>query len=234
MSTSAAEKILAKLKNRTNINNINYSTTQQHLTTSIVVLDSNEVTEPATSSSTGLASLSASQKPLEPPLGGIGTLPANWRGVKLDLFQNGVSPTGKPKLKIKASIIVDSQKESIAVVAALNSPIRHMYRGSDSQGDPQHWITVKTFQKNLKKQGVKDYRASKFYLTGKQNTLENLCCFVWFEQGWNAAIIRDGIVYEFLLEDAVSEAFQKANGIATAYYGHGKQTKWVSLKDLGI
>lgn len=237
MAKSASE-ILSRIKNTsgvTNINNTNNNNNTNNLTTSIIVPseESNEV-RPKTKSSSGLASLSASQKPLAPPLGGIGTLPPTWYGVKLDLFCNGVNKHGEDNLKLRLSITIE-QNQVVQVDAALNSPSRYIYRGSKQQGDPQHWNCVRTYERQLKADNI-PYRASKFALPGKKGSVADMACFLYKISGtWVAAVIRQGLVYEFDIDDAGSPNFIKNHGIATAYYGQGKTDKrWISVKELGI
>lgn len=228
-----AEQILAKLKSVTNINNDNNSNNSNNLTTSIIVSEESNVEMAKPEASLGIASLPASQ-PVTPPLGGIGTLPPSWYGVKLDLFRNGVDDTGKDNLKLRLSITIEQDKV-VQIDAALNSPTRYIYRGSKTQGDPEHWKSVKRYEATLKKDKL-EYRSSKFSLPGKKGSVADMACFVYKISGtWVAAIIREGKVYEFDIDGEGSEAFRKNNGFATAYYGQGKQSsKWISVKELGI
>jgi hypothetical protein len=231
---ATAEQVLAKLKKRTNINNDNNNNNNNNLTTSIIVSNESNGVKEATSSFS-LASPSANAlEPLAPPLGGIGTLPPTWYGVKLDLFRNGVDDSGKDSLKLRLSITVE-QTKVVQIDAALNSPTRHTYRGSKTQGDPKHWARVRSYEAELKKDKI-DFRSSKFSMPGKKGSVADMNCFVYKISGtWVAAIIRDGLVYEFDIDGEGSEAFRKNNGFATAYYGQGKSNaKWVSLKELGI
>jgi hypothetical protein len=228
-----AQEILSRLKGVTNINNDNNSNNSNNLTTSTIVSKESNEEKPQTSSSLGLASLSASQ-PVTPPKGGIETLPPSWYGVKLDLFRNGLDENNRENLKLRLSITVEQDKV-VQVDAALNSPTRFIYRGSKAKGDPEHWAVVRRYESNLKKEKI-DYRSSKFALPGKKGSIGDMSCFVYKISGtWIAAIIRDGKVYEFDIDGEGSDTFRKNNGFATAYYGQGKTSaKWISVKDLGI
>ena len=245
MAHKQATDVLTALTGRTNINNDNNDNNDNNLITSMIVPSSNLRGSPM--SSTSLMPSSASPTPvpeeLVVPQSGfgrtarkIGSLPPTWSSVKIDLFCNGSTVRGKKKLTIKVGIILPNKPEPISLTAQLNSPIRHIYRGVPKEDLFQrHWQVVKSYEQANRKTN-KDLRGSKFYMPGKSGSIEEITAWVYqIQDYWCLDIIRQGELYEFLLDDSGSPAFQKCNGIATGYYGTAStERRWVSLKELGI
>lgn len=207
----------------TMINNINYNNNNNY--TSIVSKENNEEEE-LTSSSSGLASLSASQKPLEVAFMPPGTLPAKWRGVKLDLFEN-------PRKKLKITI-VRPDNTKFECVAALNSPRSYVFRGrEEDKGHEDFWRAVDTVYS--KQKDVEDFRISKVSKPRKGQTLDGMAVALYSQDGINVIdFIYDNEVYHFKLTGQISDRFKQMNGTATAYYGKTSGRSWANKEDLGI
>jgi hypothetical protein len=218
-------------ENINNINNINNNLTT--LTTQ--TFHDQSLNEEVVPSNTASRSLLAPTSSKSRPLGHNGTLPANWRTAKFDLFCNGHSTKGLPLLKLKLGII-NQDGQAVNLTASLNSELRYLYyRIPKEELLEPHWQAVKEVQKYLKK-NFEDVRGSKFYIGKKDNTTKNLAVFVYKDQGiWHADVIRDGHEYIFAIDQSGTESFRQKNGIYTGYYTNNNQyIKTVTLKELGI
>ena len=245
MANKKASDVLKSLIGRTNINNDNNDNNDNNIITSIIVPSSNDSGNLMSSTSLLASSASPLHVPEElvlPQSGNersarkIGSLPISWSSVKIDLFCNGKTVKDKQKLTLKVGIILPNKTEPIALTAQLNSPIRHIYRGVPKEDlFEKHWQAVKAYEQANRKTS-KNLRGSKFYMPGKTGSIEEIVAWVYqLQDYWCLDIIRQGELYEFLLDDTGSPAFQKFNGIATAYYGTATtERRWISLKELGI
>ena len=207
----------------TMINNIKYNKDNKH--TNIVSEESNGE-EVLTSSSSGLASLSASQKPLEEALASSGTLPANWRGVKLDLFAN-------PRHTLKITIIRHDGTR-FACSSQLNSPRTHVFRGRDQgRGSRYHWQLVEYL---MELRDDFDYQISKVSKPRKGGTIDDFVVMIYHSDGiWHTDLVFEHKIWSFRLDRELSQAFVKNNGIATGYAGiTGYSRPWFTAKELGI
>lgn len=207
----------------TMINNINYNNNNNN--TSIVSKENNEEID-TTSSSSGLASLSASQKPLEVAFMPPGTLPARWRGVKFDLFEN-------PKKKLKISI-VRPDNTKFTCVAALNSPRSYVFRGRDEdKGSEEFWSAVEVVYEQ--KKDFEDFRISKVVKPRKGQTMDGMAVALYKLDDVNVLdFIYDNEIYQFKLTGEPSAKFKEMNGVATAYFGKTSDRPWANKEDLGI
>lgn len=210
----------------TMINNIKYNNNNNY--TNIVSQESNEVATKI-SSSTGLASLSASSKdsqPLGEALASYGTLPSKWKGVKIDLFAN-------PKHTLKLTIIRHDGTR-FACTANLNSPKSYVFRGREQgQGSEEHWELVEYLMELRQNE---DYKISKVGKPRKGGTIADFVAMTYLTDNvWTVEIIFNQKIWKFKLDKQVSENFQKKNGIATGYYGVTGFTKpWETQEELGI
>lgn len=211
------------LKNLTMINNIKYNNNNNN--TNIVSKESNEETDDLSSFS-GLASLSASQESLGEALASSGTLPDNWKGVKLDLFSN-------PGYTLKITIIRQDGTR-FACSSQMNSPRTHVFRGRDQgQGTKHHWQLVEYL---MELRDDFDYKISKVSKPRKGGTIKDFVAMIYMSQGiWTVDLVFKHKIWTFRLDKEITEAFKKKNGIASGYYGTGGQTKpWESSEELGI
>lgn len=211
------------LKQITMINNINYYNNNNNTN---FVSDENEVETPETSSSSGLASLSASQKALEVAFMPPGTLPARWKGVKFDLFEN-------PRKKLKITI-VRPDNTKFECVAALNSPRSYVFRGRDEdKGSEEFWSAVEQVYES--KKDCQDFRISKVSKPRKGQTIDNMAVAMYIVNDvYTLDFVYDNEVYEFKLTGIPSEKFCAMNGVATAYYGKTSGRAWANKEELGI
>jgi hypothetical protein len=252
LMTTKVDNILSNLglERPANINNntyITYITDNNNitdiLTTSMFAVDSNPKQDQLTSSSLGLASLSASQpsSPCSdavalPKEKGIKKLPAAWRGVKFDLFRNGLNKSGTDTLKLNISIIENTNGRCVPLMAALNSDFDSaVRRGVDAElwSDSAHWRAVRQLRRQLQEIYV-DVRASKVSLKNKAGGTE-MVVFVYKDRAnvWCVDYVREGEIYQFDLTDAVTEAQAEKKIIATGYHGLKKQ-KLITAKELGV
>jgi hypothetical protein len=202
----------------TMINNIKYNNNNNN--TSIVSKESNEE-EVITSSSSGLATLSFGEA-----LASSGTLPSNWRGVKLDLFAN-------PGHTLKITIIRHDGTR-FACSANLNSPRSYVFRGREQgQGTKTHWHLVEYL---MELRDDYEYKISKVGKPRKGGTLLDFAAMLYFTQEvWNVDLVYEHKVWNFKLDKEVSSAFKEKNGIASGYIGVTGYTKpWQDPKELGI
>jgi hypothetical protein len=207
----------------TMINNINYNNNNNY--TNIVSKENNEEIE-ITSFPLGITSFSAPQEPIEVAFMPPGTLPARWRGVKLDLFEN-------PRKKLKITI-VRPDNTKFECVAALSSPRSYVFRGRDQdKGSFEFWSAVEQVYERQKDQ--EDFRISKVVKPRKGQTIDNMAVALYrIDQVYVIDFIYDDEVYHFKLTGIPSENFQKMNGIATAYIGKTSDRPWANKEELGI
>lgn len=201
----------------TNINNIKYN--KDNNNTSIVSKENNEEED---LSSSGLTS----QKPLEEALASSGTLPAKWRGVKLDLFAN-------PSYALKITIIRHDGTR-FQCSANMNSPRSYVFRGRDQgQGTEYHWRLVENL---MELRDDYDYRISKVGKPRKTGTIRDFVALIYHTQGhWHADLVFEQRIWSFRLDRETSEAFRRKNGVATGYIGvTGYARPWDNAEDLGI
>jgi hypothetical protein len=202
----------------TMINNIKYNNNNNN--TSIVSKESNEE-EVMTSSSSGLASLS-----FEEALASTGTLPANWRGVKLDLFAN-------PGHTLKITIIRHDGTR-FACSANLNSPRSYVFRGKESgQGTKSHWRLVEHL---MALRDDYDYKISKVGKPRKAGTINDFVAMIYMtEEIWRVDLVYEHKIWSFKLDKETTPAFRNKNGIASGYHGiTGYAKPWQSGEELGI
>jgi hypothetical protein len=218
MSRTAAD-VLSELSQITNINNIKYNNNNNN--TSIVSDESNEVKK-ETQFPVGLAS----RKALGEAFASSGTLPANWRGVKLDLFSN-------PGYTLKITI-VRHDGTRFACSSNLNSPRSYVFRGKDQgQGTDIHWWLVEDLM--AQREGM-DYKISKVNKPRKGGTLNDFAAMIYLKDDvWHAELIYEYKVWQFALNRPISEEFKNNRGIATGYFGVTTTNKpWQDPKELGI
>jgi hypothetical protein len=214
-----AQQILSELNQITKINNIKYNNNIKH--SNIVSDESNEVKQ-ETSFSSGLAS----RKALGEALASNGTLPPNWRGVKLDLFAN-------PGYTLKITIIRHDGTQ-FACSSNLNSPNSYVFRGrKDGQGTDQHWWLLEDL---MAARSDKQFQISKVNKPRKGGTLRDFAAMIYLDNGvWIAELVYEYKIWKFSLDKEISETFKTSNGIATGYYGQVINAKpWQDPKELGI
>lgn len=205
----------------TMINNINYNNNNNNTK---IVSDENNPVEGTSSLSRGLAPLSASQ-PLGVAFMPSGTLPAAWKGLKIDLFEN-------PKLKLKLTI-VRPDNTKFECVAGMNSKPSQVFRGrDDDKGTEEYWCAVETVLEQRRQEN--GFRISKVSKPRKGGTIDGLAVALYQQESWMIDLIYDDSIYTFALKGNITEKFAQVNGIATAYYGIANTRPWASKEELGI
>lgn len=236
MATKPSD-VLKRLSLGTNINNTNNTNNTNNLTTTMFVQQDNQV-EKATSSSLGLASLSASQDspllslPKEIQFVGGKELPPAWLNFKWDLFKN---PTG---LKLACNIIkLDGTKQSLT--AALNSPQNRLWRKVEDRTTP-HWALVQEQYDLWRTQlgpELTDFRVSKLCLPGKKGSVEIVVFLAETQTDYCVRMLYRNTIYDYTIPKASSDKLTikqvTNNQIATLFVGKKAQA-FVSLDDLGI
>lgn len=203
----------------TMINNIKNNNNNNN--TSIISEETNG--EEDLTSSFGLAEPVGS---LGEALASYGTLPANWRGVKLDLFAN-------PKHTLKITI-TRRDGTRFACSSQLNSPRSYVFRGRDrGQGSQRHWQIVEYL---MELRDDYDYKISKVNHLRKNGTLKDFVSLIYFSEGyWRVDLVFEHKIWSFTLDGVRSQAFQNKNGVATGYLGHtGYHKPWQDPRELGL
>lgn len=221
---ATAQEILHSLTSsgdlgRTNINNIKYNKDNNDTT---FVSGENKIAADKTTSFSGIAS----RRPLGEAMASSGSLPSNWRGVKLDLFEN-------PDLVLKITI-VRKDGSKFPCVSHMNSPKRHVFRGrQDGQGTDYHWRLVEYL---LEIRDDFDYRISKVTKPKKAGTITDFVAGIYLHEGlWHCDLVFEHQIWQLRLDKPLTERFQKSNGIATGYQGiTGYQRPWATAEELGI
>ena len=170
-------------------------------------------------------------------LEGVRKLPAEWRGVKLDLFCNGVNLDGSAQMKLNVGVLRHSDGAQIALQASLNSAFDDaVRRGVDKTqwNSDSHWISVKKHRKELQ-QFVQDVRISKIGKKSKHGGTTWVAFVYCIDCDWCVDIVRDAEIYHFTLNQKLSaKQLAQGNMIATGYFGERKQTLIDPKKEWGI
>ena len=223
----------------TNINNINYNNNINDIKDINYNRCVPSDTTPGTASLTpagasGLASLS----PGESFSSCVGTpaediLPRNWRGLKIDLFDN--SPNrDSTSLKLSLGIIrADGTTQNLR--AHMNSPNRYIWRGVEPVDlANSHWTMIKGIQQRFKDNQI-PYRSSKFSLPHKGKGTEVVGFLVEADSQWLVMLAINARCFEYWLDKTGSTTQSQRNGniIATKFVGKDRQPL-LSLEDLGL
>jgi hypothetical protein len=225
----------------TNINNTNYTnnltTTNDINFTLCVTKTSEEDITPAGASGIASRDIPASQ-PGEVICSGVGNppevLPHLWRGLKIDLFDNGVKGSGKRSLKLKLGVIKkDGTTQSL--VALMNSPVSYVWRQvEDVDRYNPHWTTVRNIQERFDSNNI-PYRVSKCTLPNKGGSTQAVVFLSEDDKDWFVVIVREGQQFNYILskQGAVTQAQRAGNVIATKFIGQ-QMRPLITFKELGI
>jgi len=226
----------ANINNTNNTNDTNDTNDILKTTTLSWSKDQSKVETSLTSSSLELASpreqeLSDSSQKISHK-----KMPGEWRGVKLDLYKNGINKDGSAMMKLNIGVIRKIDGAQVPLQASLNSSwddgVRRSVDKNDWLNDP-HWIRAKQHRKEL--EYVYDIRASKIGLKQKSGGTE-MVAYVYQDRSsmWCVDILRESQIYSFQLDDPLSDAqIAQGNTIATVYAGT-KKTRLITAKELGI
>ena len=225
----------------TNINNTNYTnnltTTNDTNFTLCVTKTSEEDITPAGASGIASRDIPASQ-PSEVICSQVGisqeVLPQIWRGVKIDLFDNGVKGSGKKSLKLKLGIIKhDGTTQSL--IALMNSPVSYVWRQvTDVDYNNSHWTTVRNIQDRFDAHGIR-YRVSKCSTPNKGNSTEIVVFLVEDDIDWFVTVVRSGqqFTYSLSKNSNITAAQRAGNIIASKFIGH-QAKPLLTAEELGI
>lgn len=243
---ATAKEILDRLTNAylaTNINNIltttnniNYKTT-----TMIVSDDNNQVEDLSLRSSSGLASLSASQDDSAKEIhfeSGI-ELPAAWLNFKWDLFRNP-STKSTPQLRLNLNIVRKDGTQA-RLTASLNSPHDRIWRKvTDEQRLEPHWALIEEqyhIWRSCYGPKVTDWRASKFYQPGKKDTTEFVVFLREQADAYQLRLFYRAAMWDYKLLKSSQELLSikqiQSNQIATLFVG-SRARKILTADDLGL
>jgi hypothetical protein len=161
-------------------------------------------------------------------------LPPGWRGVKLDLFDNGVRGSGKRSLKLKLGIIKnDGTIQSL--VALMNSPVGYVWRQvADTDRNNAHWTAVRNLQDTLESVN-QPYRISKCSTPHKGGSTEIVAVLIENNGYWSVAVIREGQQYQYVIpaDSDLTAAQRSGNIIASKFIGKN-QRPLLTAQELGI
>jgi len=225
----------------TNINNTNYTnnltTTNDTNFTLCLTKASEEDITPAGASGIASRDIPAPQ-PGKVICSGVDIppeiLPQIWRGVKIDLFDNGVKGSSKKSLKIKLGIIKhDGTTQSL--VALMNSPVSYVWRQvADVDYNNSHWTTVRNIQDRFDSYNVR-YRVSKCTTPNKGNSTEIVVFLVEDDTDWLVTVVRSGQEFNYLLSknSNITAAQRAGNIIASSFIGQ-QARPLLTAEELGI
>lgn len=243
MANENVLKILQELKKPANINNTNNynntNDTKDELTTTIHCQESNEEeVEVVAAPSLGRLRLEKESLDSKAKKKVALKLPAEWRGVKLDLYCNGTNKNGTASLRLNLGVIRSLDGEQIPLMALLNSSWDDgVRRGVDTEewNTHSHWIRAKQHRKELN-YIYKDVRISKIGKRAKQGGTKWVA-YVYKDHAktWCVDILREAQIYSFSLTEQMSQAqLEQGNMIATGYFGIKKQALIDPKKEWGI
>lgn len=227
------------INQETNINNINYNNNNNNIKDFNYNRCVPSDTTPGTASLTpagadGLASLSLDGSfvscvgnPAEE------ILPRNWRGLKIDLFDNSVN-RDQTNLKLGISVI-KSDGTTQNLRAHMNSPTRYIWRGVEPvDAVNNHWTMIKEIQQEFKESQI-DYKCSKFSLPHKGKGTEIVGFLAETDHQWLVILVLNAKRFDYWLNKSGTTSQSQRNGniIASKFIGKEKQPL-LSLEDLGL
>jgi hypothetical protein len=222
----------------TNINNINYINNINDIKDINYNRCVPSDTTPGTASLTpagadGPASLSSGNSFISGLGNSADLLPRNWRGLKIDLFDN--SPN-RDLTSLKLGIgVIKSDGTTQNLRAHMNSPNRYIWRGVDPiDSVNNHWTLVKEIQTDFKTNEIQ-FRCSKFSLPNKGKGTEIVGFLAEAENQWLVILVLNARRFEYWLDKKGSTTQQQRNGniVASKFIGKDRQPL-LSLEDLGL
>lgn len=161
-------------------------------------------------------------------------LPSNWRGLKIDIFNNGDRLRNTQSIKVKLSIIKqDSSTQSL--IALMNSPSSYVWRqvNSDDRNQP-HWLTVSNIQDYMAENNI-SYRVSKCSLPRKGGSTDVILFLLEDDQYWYVKIIKEAQELNYHLDKSskVTPAQRAGNIVASKFIGQSMRPL-ITAKELGI
>lgn len=160
-------------------------------------------------------------------------LPRNWRGLKIDLFDNS---TNKDQTVLKLGIgIIKSDGTTQNLRAHMNSPARYVWRGVEPVDMANnHWQLVKTIQQEFKTNEI-EFKCSKFSLPNKGKGTELVGFLAETDSQWLVILVLNARRFEYWLNKSGTTNQSQRNGniIATKFVGKDRQPL-LSLEELGL
>ena len=160
-------------------------------------------------------------------------LPRNWRGLKIDLFDNSAN-RDQTVLKLGIGIIkADGTTQNLR--AHMNSPTRYIWRGVEPVDvNNNHWTLVKEIQQEFKSNDIQ-YKCSKFSLPHKGKGTEIVGFLAETDTQWLVILVMNAHRFEYWLNKSGTTSQSQRNGniIASKFIGKDRQPL-LSLEDLGL
>lgn len=162
-------------------------------------------------------------------------IPAQWKILKLDLFDNATAEENaenRQMLKLAISIQKHNESDWMYYRAKLNSPFRNIRRGVTDLHDRRHYKLVEDTYNEIRAEfssKLLRVNASKIYRKGyadTKRTINGFSAIVWRDPNhWFATLIVKHDVYHYQLTGAnISKNARKSGIIAsktfTAYKGY--------------
>jgi hypothetical protein len=233
------QNIIPYSTEETNINNINYNNNNNNIKdfnyNRCVPSDTTPgITSLSPAGASGLASLSSGNS-FSSGLGNPAEeiLPRNWRGLKIDLFDNSGN-RDHSLLKLGISVI-KSDGTTQNLRAHMNSPNRYIWRGVEPVDSiNNHWSLVKEIQQEFKLNEIK-YNCSKFSLPNKGKGTEIVGFLAEADDQWLVILILNARRFEYWLNKSGTTSQSQRNGniIASKFIGKNRQPL-LSLEELGL
>lgn len=174
-------------------------------------------------------------------VGGIGSaedpLPAEWRYLKVDLFDNG--DEHKQNLRLAVNILREADQQWVYARASINGPWRNVKRSMDldCSQDRKHYALLKSVRDEMAASGLVPM-CSKMYLKGnsrKGKTIPYLSVAVAALPAIGEYLVvivrKDQLISRHLTNSAINSNQRKSGVIASS---QTRQTTRLSLEDLGI
>lgn len=159
-------------------------------------------------------------------------IPANWKYIKLDLFNNASDNelvANKNKYAVTLNILTDSTTQYLRFTGKFNSPNRHVRRGVARQWaiDPHYQIV----QQLIDELDGTTYKVSKFY-TPDRKTATGLTGFLIIaEEGYQFILVYKTHVMKFEFTNRNLSDKQRRTGIiGTCSYSATKFNSSVQVK----
>jgi hypothetical protein len=224
---------VASKTGKTNINNTNYINNTNNINNNINYFTRcDEITSEEEVMETPAGASGIASRPGKPQLAAL--LPKGWRGLKLDLFNNGRGKNNQALLKLKLGIIKqDGTTQSL--ITFLGSPTEYVWRGWDpSEIGSVQWNLVDKTIKELEQTGI-HFVASKFVLPNKAGKLDWVCCLIESESSWFIILLREGQKWDFELpKDSKLTEKQKQGNIVSSMFIGQPMSKFIDTRALGI
>jgi hypothetical protein len=166
-------------------------------------------------------------RPGKPQLAAL--LPKGWRGLKLDLFNNGRGKNNQDLLKLKLGIIKqDGTAQSF--IASFGSPNEYVWRTiTEEQLQEPQWKACQKLMDGLDSNDI-PYNVSK---CSKQNKGGSIPLVAFLFANYEVVILRDGVSWSFCLDQEPTDKQRQGKIIATKFIGQSARSM-PTLEELGI